>query len=90
MLLNCEPQRTRSITKLSRFYPLCSFVVMFLFRCEMQRYTVSQFDADTFVVADNQEKREICVCENYDQFKDAEARATNIAFLLNKTAELMN
>ncbi|GAB4419611.1 MAG: hypothetical protein Kow002_07400 [Anaerolineales bacterium] len=56
----------------------------------MQRYTVSQFDADTFVVADNQEKREICVCENYDEVKDAEARATNIAFLLNRTTELTN
>ena len=56
----------------------------------MQKYTVIQFDTDTFIVIDNQDKREICVCENYDEVEDAEERAKNIALLLNGTTELTN
>jgi len=50
----------------------------------MQRYVVSQFDSSTFVVIDEQEQREICVCSNYDQYEDAENRAQKIATLLNE------
>jgi len=53
----------------------------------MQRYAVSQFDNDTFVVIDNQEKREVCVCENYDEMEDAEERAKKIVVLLNKSLD---
>ena len=50
----------------------------------MQRYIVSQFDGSTFVVLDQTEKREVCVCSNYDDWEDAEARAEKIAKLLNE------
>lgn len=50
----------------------------------MQRYFVSQFDIDTFVVVDKQGKREVCICGNYDEVEDAEERAKKIASLLNK------
>ena len=53
----------------------------------MQRYTISQFDSDTFVVIDQNEKREVCVCSNYDDWTDAKRRAKNIAELLNKSDE---
>jgi hypothetical protein len=49
----------------------------------MQRYVVSQFDNNTFVVVDIQDKREICICGNYDEVEDAEERAEKIASLLN-------
>lgn len=49
----------------------------------MQRYVVSQFDGNTFVVIDQTEKREICVCSNYDDWDDARERAEKIAKLLN-------
>ncbi len=49
----------------------------------MQRYIVSQFDRDTFVVVDQNEQREICVCSNYEDWKDAEERAKKIVELLN-------
>lgn len=39
----------------------------------MQRYVVSQFDSNTFVVINEQEQREICVCSNYEDYEDAEA-----------------
>lgn len=56
----------------------------------MQRYIVSKFDGSTFVVIDQVEKREICVCENYDDVSDAEQRAQKVAFLLNETKHESN
>jgi hypothetical protein len=50
----------------------------------MQRYFVYQFDRGTFIVADMQEQREICVCSNYDNYVDAEERANRIVLLLNE------
>ncbi|MFN8383862.1 MAG: hypothetical protein U0V02_18130 [Anaerolineales bacterium] len=49
----------------------------------MQRYVVSQFDGSTFVVIDQAEKREVCVCSEYDEREDARERAEKIANLLN-------
>lgn len=49
----------------------------------MKRYIVSRFDKDTFVVIDQNEQKEICVCSNYDDWEDAEERASNIVMLLN-------
>ena len=49
----------------------------------MKRYCVSKFDGSTFVVFEQNEQREICICGNYDDCEDAEARARRIAFLLN-------
>lgn len=53
----------------------------------MKRYIVSQFDDDTFVVIDQNEQREVCVCSNYDDWMDAKDRAKNIAKLLNGSNE---
>ena len=50
---------------------------------EMPRYIVSQFDEGTFIVIDQTEQREICVCSDYDDREDAEERAEKIAKLLN-------
>ena len=49
----------------------------------MQKYIVSKFDVSTFVVIDQVEQREICVCSNYDDWNDAEERAEKIVSLLN-------
>lgn len=49
----------------------------------MQRYVVSRFDGSTFVVIDQTEKREVCVCSNYDDWDDARERAERIVRLLN-------
>jgi len=49
----------------------------------MERYSFCQFDVSTFVVIDQIEKREICVCSDYDDWEDAEERASNITSLLN-------
>ncbi|MBE0680374.1 MAG: hypothetical protein IH589_00535 [Anaerolineales bacterium] len=49
----------------------------------MQRYIVSQVDGSTFVVIDQTEQREICVCTEYDEKEDARERAEKIAALLN-------
>lgn len=49
----------------------------------MQRYAVSQFDSNTFLVIDNYDKREICICANYEKGMDAETRARRIAAALN-------
>jgi hypothetical protein len=49
----------------------------------MQRYIVSQFDESTFVVIDQKEQREVCVCSNYDDWQDAKERAGKITTLLN-------
>ena len=56
----------------------------------MQRYVVNQFDTNTFVVIDTQEKREMCICGNYEDWEDAEERAKKIVLLLNETTELIN
>jgi hypothetical protein len=53
----------------------------------MQRYIVSQFDGDTFVVVDQKEQREICICSNYNGWTDAEERAKNIVLLLNQSRQ---
>ena len=50
----------------------------------MQRYVVSQFDESTFVVVDQDEQREICVCSNYDDWEDARERAEMIVGLLSE------
>jgi len=49
----------------------------------MQRYIVSQFDGNTFVVIDQKEQREVCECGNYEEWVDAKERAEKIAALLN-------
>jgi len=36
----------------------------------MQRYVVNQFDVSTYIVVDQNEQREICVCSNYDDWED--------------------
>lgn len=50
---------------------------------KMSRYIVRQFDESTFIVIDQIEQREICVCSDYDDREDAEERAGKIAKLLN-------
>lgn len=49
----------------------------------MNRYDLYQFDAQIFVVFDTVEKREDCVCSNYEDWEDAEERARRIVKLLN-------
>jgi hypothetical protein len=49
-----------------------------------ERYYVSQFDSGTYQVIDTVEKREVCVCSNYDEWEDAEERARRIVLLLNE------
>jgi len=53
----------------------------------MQRCIVSQMDRSTFVVIDQREQREICICSDYEDWEDAEERAKNIAKLLNESDE---
>ncbi len=53
----------------------------------MQRYVVSQFDGSTFLVIDQTEKREVCVCSEYEDWNDARERAERIAKLLNGISE---
>lgn len=55
----------------------------------MKRYIVSQFDVATFQVIDCCEKREICICVNYDNFEDARERAEKIAALLNQNLTVL-
>lgn len=50
----------------------------------MSRYTINQFDADTFQIIDRIEQREICICANFDDFDDAKERAEKITALLNQ------
>lgn len=50
----------------------------------MQKYVVYRVDGSTYQVVDLQEKREICVCSEFDAIEDAEKRADFIASLLNK------
>jgi hypothetical protein len=47
------------------------------------KFGVYQFDYETFIVFDRVQKREICVCSNYDNLEDARQRARKIAALLN-------
>ncbi len=54
----------------------------------MQRYIVSQFDGNTFVVIDQVAQREVCVCSDYDDWLDAKERAQKITALLNANAEI--
>jgi hypothetical protein len=51
----------------------------------MNRFAVSQFDKNTFVVVDQNEQREVCVCSNYDNWEHAEERAIKIVNLLNSS-----
>ena len=51
----------------------------------MQRYSFYQFDVNNFVVIDEAEQQEICVCSNYNEYSDAENRAQIITTLLNQT-----
>ncbi len=51
----------------------------------MQRYAVNQFDNSTYQVVDQYELREICVCADYNDWEDSEARAQKIAKVLNKS-----
>ena len=53
----------------------------------MQKYAMYQFDGHTFVVFDQYEQREICVCQNYDNYKDSEQRAKEIVVALNYANE---
>ena len=53
----------------------------------MQRYVVSQFDGSTLVGIDQTEKREVCVCSDYEDWDDARERAEKIAKLLNGVSE---
>ena len=47
------------------------------------RYYISQFDNYSYQIIDSIEKREICVCSNYDDWEDAEGRAKDLIKLLN-------
>jgi hypothetical protein len=49
-----------------------------------RKYVVSQFDASTFQVVDQEEHRETCVCSAYENWEDARERAQRIAALLNR------
>ena len=51
----------------------------------MQRYIVSQFDGSTFVVIDQADKREVCVCSDDENWDDAKERAERIVRLLNES-----
>ena len=62
-----------------------------------QRYTVEQFDSDTFVIADTELNQEVCVCGAFGSelvggfpgrtAEEAEQAALRIADLLNKAAQ---
>jgi hypothetical protein len=49
----------------------------------MSRYAVYQYDGSMFVVFDQNEKREICICGEYEGGMDAKARAFHLCALLN-------
>jgi len=49
----------------------------------MQRYTISQFDGNTFVVIDQKQQHEVCTCGDFDEQEDAKQLAEKIASLLN-------
>ena len=37
----------------------------------MERFIINKFDESTYVVVDQEEQREICVCGNYADWNDA-------------------
>ena len=49
----------------------------------MKRYRVDQFDSETWIVADSIENREVCICGDYEGWRDGKRRAHLIAGLLN-------
>lgn len=51
---------------------------------KVERYSVYQFDGSNFVVIDQVEQREICICGDYDNWEDSRERAYKIASLLNE------
>lgn len=53
---------------------------------KMSKYIVHQFDESTFIIIDQTEQREICVCSDYGDREDAEERAGKIAKLLNASS----
>jgi hypothetical protein len=53
----------------------------------MQRYSFYQFDGSTFIVFDNIEKSEICICSNYNNRVDAKGRTVLITALLNESVQ---
>lgn len=50
----------------------------------MDRYAVSQFDASTYVVLDQLENKEVCVCAEYGDADSPEKRAVTIVDALNQ------
>ena len=52
----------------------------------VNRYAVSQFDASTYLVIDQLENKEICVCAEYEGADLSERRAVMIAEALNQLA----
>jgi hypothetical protein len=51
----------------------------------MQRYDISQFDRDTYIVVDKRTKAEVCVCAAYEGGTDAWKRAYEVVSALNQT-----
>jgi len=49
----------------------------------MKRYRVDQFDSETWIVTDCIENREVCICGDYQGWRDGRRRAHLIAGLLN-------
>lgn len=50
----------------------------------MNRFAVSQFDASTYVVFDQIENKEICVCAGYEDADSPNKQAVAIADALNQ------
>lgn len=50
----------------------------------MNRYAISLFDASTYVVFDQLENKEICVCTEYADSISARRRAEMVVSALNK------
>lgn len=49
----------------------------------MERYHVNQFDLETFIVIDNVDEREVCICADINDIEDAKSKAEKIAAALN-------
>lgn len=56
----------------------------------LERYSVYKFNGSTYVVIDQVEQRENCICGNYDEWEDAEERAEKVASLLNASGTESN
>jgi hypothetical protein len=56
----------------------------------MERFVVHQFDGSTYVVLDREKQRQICVCQDYEDWDDAKERADEIALLLNGKTKATN